>query len=174
MQARASGSVEYVTDGPVKYINHFPGRVAVGQVLGDKRPRAGLVLSLAGAALASAAANTFPWTLVFCCVWQPQRGCLNFSQRQIFIHQSTQRSAGRAASARLRRRAGAVPLRCAQAGPSWGWRRLLGFGDPCERWLCPRLAEGDTVTGAVRALQFLLESLQLIFPLERCQAFDSA
>lgn len=33
--------------------------------------------------------------LVFCCVWQPHKG-LNFSQRQIFIHQSVQCSTGQA------------------------------------------------------------------------------
>lgn len=50
-----------------------PGEVAAGRVPAISACGPGRQSSLAVVALASAAANTFPWMLVFCCVWQPQK-----------------------------------------------------------------------------------------------------
>lgn len=53
-----------------------PGLVASGQVLQGNRRAARPIrgaLVLAAAPLATAAVNTFPGMMAFCCVWQPRR-----------------------------------------------------------------------------------------------------
>lgn len=122
----------------------------------------------------------FPLDVGFLLCLAATEGCLNFSQRQIFIHQSMQCSTGpaceREARGVLRRWSGGSLFNCtrgvAKREPPGGRGGGVGFETPVKT--SPSApGGGDILTGAAR-LQFLLESLQLIFSLERCQAFDSA
>lgn len=145
------------------------------------------------AALGHRCSKHFPWDDGFLLCLAARLGRLNFSQRQIFIHQSVQCSTGQACEGETsvpRSRRGCVlfvlfsfcspcPQCDCEVGPS---RRSLGLGLRCcfsrtcagphWGWLC--FPGGRASRRCCLPLSFLSESLQLIFPLEQCQAFDRA